>query len=624
LKSKIINYLPYLVAIFVATNALFASFGKWLFAPEDVKTFVAMIGVFPFLVLWAVFYGEKNHFTIVKTKLYLPISLFLIWCFISLTYSTDSQSASYITYQYATMIAAFFLVANTFTTSNHIKYFLNFVLLIAFLISILAALQFYYPNNFNIQNFIYQAVKPAGTFGNKNMLGHFLVISFALSLTFAISSKTIKTTIIYTLLVVIFATMMIHINTRATWIASFVILFFMVVYLFKFKEFNTQFNTNKIIIFTLGIILWFGLINTNHNGFKWRFDGISDRISQTANTQNPRIPMWVNTLEMIKDNPLIGSGIGGWENQYIKYYDRVLKDSTFNENIRAERVHNEYLAMLAGVGIIGFLLFLWGVFYVFKIALNNLKNNNKEDKYLTLAITLAIIGFGVNAFFSFPIRVFFPGFLIMSLLGLLVVLQNKVKTTNNYFYFSKQFGYLLSVPIIMLGVIFSWKSYNILLSTNYYYESQALIYGNSSKPIIIDRLLKSVYHNPENADALSLLGERAIRSGKFEKGVDLVQKALTIKPYNDFSLLRLAMAYDVKGDKDNSIKTLHRILEFDKRNVKAHGQLARLYFEKGNFEKGQKHKKLMLKWNEYFKGRNGFGPYDKLIDYVEKTQKNQI
>jgi O-antigen ligase/DNA-binding SARP family transcriptional activator len=622
LKSKIINYLPYLVAIFIATNALFASFGKWLFAPEDVKTFIAMIGVFPLLLVWSLFYGGKNNFTIVKSNLYLPIALFLIWCFYSLTYAVDTASASYITYQYATMIAVFFLTANTFKNIAQIKFFLNFLLLVVVLVIILAALQFYLPLNLTVQNFVYQAVTPAGTFGNKNMLGHFLVIMLPIAFSLALlSNKTIKV-IIYTLIAVLIATMLIHINTRATWISSFVVLTMLVFFVFINKNnFGKQFFKQKILIFVFGFALWFVFINTDANGFKWRFDSVSERIESTIKHQNPRIPMWANTLVMIADNPALGVGVGGWRNAYPKYYDSVLKDSTFNESVRAERVHNEYLEMISGVGLIGFAIFLWAAFLIVKTILKVLKSKNtiKSEFYLILGIGLSIVGYSINAFFSFPVRVFFPAFLIMAFVGIIVAVYNKSQQIQ-FWQFSRQFGYLLSVPIIMLGVIFAWQSYNTLLSVNYHYEAQAYEHGKSNeyRSMVFKKLLKSIYYNPENSIALSRLGGRTIRLGHFEKGIDLVEKSLKTRPYHDASLLRLAMAYDVSGKKDMAIKTLHRILAFDKRSVKAHGQLARLYSKTGDRKNALKHKDLMDKWMLYFKDRKGFGPYDKLQNYVDK------
>jgi O-antigen ligase len=631
-KRFLVNYLPYLVAIFIATNALFASFGKWLFAPEDVKTFIAMLGVFPLLLVWSLFYGGKNNFTIIKSNLYLPIALFLIWCFYSLTYAVDTASASYITYQYATMIAVFFLTANTFKNIAQIKFFLNFLLLVVVLVIILAALQFYLPLNLTVQNFVYQAVVPAGTFGNKNMLGHFLVIMLPIAFSLALlSNKTIKV-IIYTLIAVLIATMLVHINTRATWISSFVVLTMLMFFVFINKNnFGKQFFKKKILVFMLGFILWFVLINTDANGFKWRFDSISDRIETTIKTQNARIPIWANTLVMIADNPVLGIGVGGWRNAYPKYYDSILKDVAFNESVRSERAHNEYLEMISGVGLIGFAIFLWTAFLIVKIILKILKSKNttKSEFYLILGIGLSIVGYSINAFFSFPVRVFFPAFLIMAFVGLLIskpcfgeARLRRSKASNNI-KFSRQFGYLLSIPIFMLGVIFAWQSYNTLLSVNYHYEAQAYEHGKSNeyRSMVFKKLLKSIYYNPENSIALSRLGGRTIRLGHFEKGIDLVEKSLKTRPYHDASLLRLAMAYDVSDKKDMAIKTLHRILAFDKRSVKAHGQLARLYSKTGDRKNALKHKDLMDKWMLYFKDRNGFGPYDKLREYVDKELK---
>jgi len=69
---------------------------------------------------------------------------------------------------------------------------------------------------------------------------------------------------------------------------------------------------------------------------------------------NPRIPVWINTLEMIKDHPFLGVGVSQWQVNYPLYFDRRSKDVLFNEKTQLKRVHNDYLEQYSNLGLIGF------------------------------------------------------------------------------------------------------------------------------------------------------------------------------------------------------------------------------------------------------------------------------
>ena len=92
---------------------------------------------------------------------------------------------------------------------------------------------------------------------------------------------------------------------------------------------------------------------------------------------NSRIPLWINTIEMIKDHPLIGVGVDQWSEHYPLYYDKTIKDVAFNEKTRLQRVHNEYIETLASVGLIGYAFLLWMLFYIVR--------------YIVVALSLSLI-----------------------------------------------------------------------------------------------------------------------------------------------------------------------------------------------------------------------------------------
>jgi len=82
-----------------------------------------------------------------------------------------------------------------------------------------------------------------------------------------------------------------------------------------------------------------------------------------------RLVLWENSLELIKESPIFGYGIGDIQD----LLSQQMKSNGFL--VLAERksnCHNQYLQFLMSIGLIGLALFIISIFYYF----NKFKNEN--------------------------------------------------------------------------------------------------------------------------------------------------------------------------------------------------------------------------------------------------------
>jgi O-antigen ligase len=111
--------------------------------------------------------------------------------------------------------------------------------------------------------------------------------------------------------------------------------------------------------------------------FKNRIDQVSYDLALFTTHPNSsighRIIFTKNTLEMIKNNPLIGVGTGDFPIEYEKI--NLVNSPAVKSTVQP---HNMYLYVQAQLGIIGLVSLLWIFFTQVKIALasNNLFNHN--------------------------------------------------------------------------------------------------------------------------------------------------------------------------------------------------------------------------------------------------------
>ena len=92
---------------------------------------------------------------------------------------------------------------------------------------------------------------------------------------------------------------------------------------------------------------------------------VTDRAISTFDPEdksiNSRFLIWHSTLDMIKDNPITGIGIGSFKKNYLNYQAKRI--NKYPELIKywiyAGNAHNDYLQMGAELGLIGVAVFLY-------------------------------------------------------------------------------------------------------------------------------------------------------------------------------------------------------------------------------------------------------------------------
>lgn len=95
-----------------------------------------------------------------------------------------------------------------------------------------------------------------------------------------------------------------------------------------------------------------------------------------------RIFYWRGALNIIKENPVLGVG-GDIQNEFNAYFKSETSELADRYWLHS---HNQYLTYFVVGGIVGFVAFLWAVFYPFRIYL-------KENIILTLAQLVLLISF---------------------------------------------------------------------------------------------------------------------------------------------------------------------------------------------------------------------------------------
>lgn len=120
----------------------------------------------------------------------------------------------------------------------------------------------------------------------------------------------------------------------------------------------------------------------------------------------------------------------------------------------------------------------------------------------------------------------------------------------------------------------------------------AIAYHQAGQLDQAEQLYRQILNqNPQQVDALSLLGVIACQHGKLEEGLVLYRQALALQPEHRQARENLNLALWKLGKKqiDEAIANLNWIVNFEPKNVQAQMALANIYQEQGLLEQALHH-----------------------------------
>nr|MDQ5838128.1 O-antigen ligase family protein [Acidobacteriota bacterium] len=124
------------------------------------------------------------------------------------------------------------------------------------------------------------------------------------------------------------------------------------------------------------------------------------RLVGTVNSEDPttgRAHFWEGAIQIVKDHPLIGTGLGAFGAAYPRY-------DTANGTYRLEQAHNDYLQILTDGGVVGGVLGLLFIVVLVRVALRRMQSHDKFRRGVALGALAGCAGALVHSFFDFTLH----------------------------------------------------------------------------------------------------------------------------------------------------------------------------------------------------------------------------
>jgi len=427
-----------IIALIILTPLAFYPYLIRMFNPAKELVFEVLVIIG--LSFWGFRILSKEEIKFSHTPLGLPILSFIAICVLSLLWS----SSPFISLKELALFLAgpllYFIVTNNINDEQQINYIINALLIIGGLFGIYGILQ-YNGIDFSFWTHNIGRQKVFGLFGNVNYFAEYLIVPLPLAVSlFFVRRNKFKKILLLIGILTMGASLTVTI-TRSSYLGFGVSLIFMFFLYLARRGKNFIKENKKIFIIILAIIILitflFALPNPlNKPGTV--ISKIKGRISVVQLTQGSsikrRIAIWKFTALMIKDHPLLGSGLGTFKYNSLNYQAKFF-DQGENRHLYpygfADEAHNEYLQLWAELGIIGLGIFIWLIISYFSYGLKLLKKIRDDGSGYKQGIIIglmgAVVAVLVDGIFGYPLHLPATIVLFWLALGVTVVVTGSSK-----------------------------------------------------------------------------------------------------------------------------------------------------------------------------------------------------
>ncbi|MFA4852486.1 MAG: O-antigen ligase family protein [Bacteroidales bacterium] len=555
----------------------------------DPDLYIRFIGLSIYLIILTIYViiNINNYKILSDPKILLVYLLFVIYTFFCIFITRNITDGIF---EWIKILYGFILLFLLSGLIKNIKLELDIVksfTLLCFILSISGAIDLFkiiLHGKLIIPLSTYQVTS---FYGHRNLYCQMLFFSFPFTLisSLYIKKRFWKITGFSSFVISLF--LLIILSNRATWIvliAGFLslIIFYLIHYSGNLHFHYKNISSGKKILFlvTVFVLIFVFIIYRNYTNVTSLQTHAKDIVDFNKGSTKDRLELWTRTIQMIKEKPLFGQGLGNWKIEILKYGNKGLVSE--DHNTFYQRPHNDFLWIMSECGLTGILLFatIWIITIVYIVQIL-FKCKSNEEFFFYNMLFFVILGYLIFSFFSFPRERAETIIVTSFILGLTMNKHNEIRGKK---YANPRLIKLFLYLILILISASLYIIYSRYLS-DIHMKNALIAKENKNYTAIIKEINKanSIFYptDPFSTPLSWYRGSAFFNLNKTDMALKDFEEAYQISPYHIHVLNNLASCYELKGEHDNSIRFYKKALTIAPNFEEAWLNLCAVYFNLG-------------------------------------------
>ena len=405
---------------------------------------------------------------------------------------------------------------------------------------------------------------PGSTFGYRNYVATYLVISIPVVTGFALFEKSPFRASTMALSTTLMLLLLLYTRTRGAWLGLAAATACALFVAIRTKHLLSTIPSarTKISIGVAAIVIVLVAAPFQHRMARQGDFGFDERKADLTTTATQvfapsgargRLTVWRRTLDMVADHPVLGVGLGSW----MFYYPAYDRGEWITSNTAPQRPHNDFIWILAETGLAGFAIYLW---IVGLIVIRLWRANDLRE----LALCTGAVAYLGHSFFSFPRERVAATMLFWIVLGLITTMrQSGVRTRS------------MRWPLAAAGIIliFCAGVTTQCIAFDRHFARAVNAWRRDDWHSVVRDTQAALDHGVINFRALQLSGLAYERLGQYDASIESFSRSLIYHPNEGH--LPLAEVRERHGDLRNALKGYRQEKANYPGSVDASGGIAR-------------------------------------------------
>jgi len=370
------------------------------------------------------------------TPLTLPLFIYALSAIVSTVFSVSprvSVHGDFLREEGVFTLLAYVVLTGIFShlveSESRLRLLIKGLLVSSALVALYAVVQYtgFNPTEHFIPLYRLKEHRVDSTMGNPNFLGKFMVLVLPLFMACFLGATKRRAKLLLASGTVLCFAALVFSFTRASWIGFFISLLILLILSRADVSQKDKRTITAVVVCALVFTLAVGmLVSLKSEKYRGAFYGlIRDKAAGFTNVKEgmgvaTRLFVWKKSFSLIAGRPLIGYG--------PDTHEMVMKDISlrysrkFNDSVRVDRAHNNYLDITISQGLFGLGAYLSIVITLLVWLLRTInREGHRQKRLLYCGLFSAFSGYLINDFFIFSVVSVSPTF--WSLMGLTLAIK---------------------------------------------------------------------------------------------------------------------------------------------------------------------------------------------------------